>query len=75
MILNDRKMRLIEIADGLKDIKGTCWSYHSSIFGYAEALCKMGAARAKPKEYYQNGIKKLEGRYNRCIALEGNYVE
>lgn len=30
---------------------------------------------AKPKEYYQNGIKKLEGRYNRCIALEGNYVE
>ena len=30
---------------------------------------------AKPKEYYRNAIKKLEGRYNRCIALEGNYVE
>lgn len=30
---------------------------------------------AKPKEYYKNGIEKLEDRYNRCIALEGNYVE
>lgn len=30
---------------------------------------------AKPKEYFKNGIEKLEGRYNRCIAIEGNYVE
>lgn len=29
----------------------------------------------KPKEYYKSGIEKLEDRYNRCIALEGNYVE
>lgn len=29
----------------------------------------------KPKEYYKNGIEKLEDRYTRCIALEGNYVE
>ena len=29
----------------------------------------------KPKEYYKNGIAKLEGRYNRCIELKGNYVE
>jgi len=30
---------------------------------------------AKDKSYYKNGIEKLEDRYNRCIALEGNYVE
>lgn len=30
---------------------------------------------AKPKEFYKSGIEKLEGRYNRCIAMEGNYVE
>lgn len=30
---------------------------------------------AKDKSYYKNGIEKLENRYNRCIALEGNYVE
>ena len=29
----------------------------------------------KPKSYYKNGIVKLEDRYNRCIALEDNYVE
>jgi [histone H3]-lysine36 N-dimethyltransferase SETMAR len=29
----------------------------------------------KTKEYYKSGIEKLEDRYNRCIALEGNYVE
>ncbi|KAF7284497.1 hypothetical protein GWI33_022087 [Rhynchophorus ferrugineus] len=30
---------------------------------------------AKNKSYYKNGIEKLEGRYNRCITLDGNYVE
>lgn len=30
---------------------------------------------AKDKSYYKNGIEKLEDRYNRCIALDGNYVE
>lgn len=30
---------------------------------------------ATSKDYYKNGIEKLEERYNRCIALEGNYVE
>ncbi|KAF7275745.1 hypothetical protein GWI33_011310 [Rhynchophorus ferrugineus] len=30
---------------------------------------------AKDKSYYKNGIEKLEGRYNQCITLEGNYVE
>ncbi|CAG5050863.1 unnamed protein product [Parnassius apollo] len=30
---------------------------------------------AKHKSYYKNGIEKLEDRYNRCIALDGNYVE
>jgi histone-lysine N-methyltransferase SETMAR len=29
----------------------------------------------KPKSYYKSGIEKLEDRYTRCIALEGNYVE
>jgi [histone H3]-lysine36 N-dimethyltransferase SETMAR len=30
---------------------------------------------AKDKSYYKNGIEKLYDRYNRCIALEGNYIE
>ncbi|GFY27095.1 putative DD34D transposase [Trichonephila clavipes] len=30
---------------------------------------------AKDKLYYKNGIEKLYGRYNRCIALEGNYIK
>ncbi|GFT93981.1 putative DD34D transposase [Trichonephila clavipes] len=30
---------------------------------------------AEDKSYYKNGIEKLYGRYNRCIALEGNYIE
>ncbi|GFX39760.1 putative DD34D transposase [Trichonephila clavipes] len=28
--------------------------------------------KAEDKSYYKNGIEKLYGRYNRCIALEGN---
>ncbi|GFX43462.1 putative DD34D transposase [Trichonephila clavipes] len=27
--------------------------------------------KAEDKSYYKNGIEKLYGRYNRCIALEG----
>ena len=30
---------------------------------------------AKDKSYYKNGIEKLYDHYNRCIALEGNYIE
>lgn len=29
----------------------------------------------KDKSYYRNGIEKLFDRYNRCIALEGDYIE
>lgn len=29
---------------------------------------------AKDKSYDKNGIEKLEDRYNRCIALECNYI-
>ena len=29
----------------------------------------------KEKSYYKSGIEKLENRYTRCIALEGNDVE
>ncbi|KAF7264547.1 hypothetical protein GWI33_023066 [Rhynchophorus ferrugineus] len=31
--------------------------------------------KTKDKSYYKNGIKKLEGRYNQRITLEGNFVE
>ncbi|KAM8703159.1 hypothetical protein ACLKA7_007868 [Drosophila subpalustris] len=30
---------------------------------------------AKDERYHKNGIQKLEDRYTRCIALNGNYVE
>jgi hypothetical protein len=30
---------------------------------------------AEEKSYYKNGIEKLYDRYNRCIALEGFYIE
>lgn len=30
---------------------------------------------AKGKWFYKNGIQKLDDRYNRCIALDGNYIE
>jgi len=29
----------------------------------------------KEKSYFRGGIEKLENRFNRCIALEGNYIE
>ncbi|KAF7279609.1 hypothetical protein GWI33_007003 [Rhynchophorus ferrugineus] len=30
---------------------------------------------AKNKSYYKNCIEKLEGFYNQCITLEGNYIQ
>jgi [histone H3]-lysine36 N-dimethyltransferase SETMAR len=30
---------------------------------------------AQPKEFYLNGISKLVNRWQKCIALEGSYVE
>ena len=31
--------------------------------------------QSKDQSYYKNGIEKLHDRYNRCIALDGNYIE
>ena len=28
----------------------------------------------KEKSYYKSGIEKLENRYTRCVAFEGNYL-
>ena len=30
---------------------------------------------AQPEEFYLNGISKLVNRWQKCIALEGSYVE
>ncbi|KAF7262827.1 hypothetical protein GWI33_004005 [Rhynchophorus ferrugineus] len=49
---------------------GTKFSSNEEVIAETEAYCE-----AKDKSYYKNGIEKLEGRYNQCITLEGNYVE
>lgn len=46
MILNDHKIKLIEIAEALRIPKERVGHIIWTTFGYAEALCKMGAARA-----------------------------
>jgi len=28
-----------------------------------------------PAEFFQSGLKKLSGRWERCIAMNGNYIE
>jgi hypothetical protein len=31
--------------------------------------------REQPKSFFSAGIQKLVGRYNKCIVLQGDYVE
>jgi [histone H3]-lysine36 N-dimethyltransferase SETMAR len=41
-----------------------------------EVIVEAGAYfEAISKSYFKNGIEKLYDRYNRCIALEKNYIE
>ncbi|KAM8718589.1 hypothetical protein ACLKA7_001318 [Drosophila subpalustris] len=82
MILEDRKVKLMVIADTLKisdfflfsDLKrmlaGKKFSADEEVIVETEAYFE-----AKDERYYKNGIQKLEDRYTRCIALNGNYVE
>ena len=57
-------------ADLKRMLAGKKFSSNEEVIAETEAYFE-----AKPKSYYKNGIEKLEDRYNRCIALEGNYVE
>lgn len=57
-------------ADLKRMLAGKKFSTNEEVIAETEAYFE-----AKPKSYYKNGIEKLEDRYNRCIALEGNYVE
>ncbi|KAF7281529.1 hypothetical protein GWI33_004565 [Rhynchophorus ferrugineus] len=61
MILNDDLKRMLA---------GKKFSLNEEVIAETEAYFK-----AKDKSYYKNGIEKLEGRYNQCITLKGNYVE
>ncbi|XP_032691619.1 uncharacterized protein LOC116854125 [Odontomachus brunneus] len=51
-------------------LTGKKFSTNEEIIAESEAYFE-----AKEKSYYKNDIEKLHDRYNRCIALEGNYVE
>lgn len=58
------------VSDLKRMLAGKKFSANEEVIAETEAYFE-----AKDKSYYKNGIKKLEDRYNRCIALEGNYVE
>ncbi|XP_031630281.1 histone-lysine N-methyltransferase SETMAR-like [Contarinia nasturtii] len=57
-------------ADLKRMLAGKKFSTNEQVIAETEAYFE-----DKEKSYYKNGIEKLEDRYNRCIALEGNYVE
>lgn len=57
-------------ADLKRMLAGKKFSTNEEVISESEAYFE-----AKEKSYYKNGIEKLHDRYNRCIALEGNYVE
>ncbi|VVC40054.1 Hypothetical protein CINCED_3A010488 [Cinara cedri] len=57
-------------SDLKRTLTGKKFSTNEEVIAETEAYFE-----AKDKSYYKNGIEKLEVRYNRCIALEGNYVE
>ncbi|KAF7267643.1 hypothetical protein GWI33_019133 [Rhynchophorus ferrugineus] len=51
-------------------LAGKTFSSNEEVIAETEAYFE-----AKHKSYCKKGIEKLEGRYNGCIILEGNYVE
>jgi [histone H3]-lysine36 N-dimethyltransferase SETMAR len=57
-------------ADLKRMLAGKKFSTNEEVIAETEAYFE-----AKEKSYYKNGIEKLYGRYNRCIALERNYIE
>jgi len=57
-------------ADLKRMLAGKKFSSDEEVIAETEAYFK-----DKNKSYYKNGIEKLCDRYNRCIDLEGNYIE
>lgn len=57
-------------ADLKRMLAGKKFSSDEEVIAETEAYFK-----DKDKSYYKNGIEKLCNRYNRCIDLEGNYIE
>jgi len=57
-------------ADLKRMLAGKKFSSDEEVIAETEAYFE-----TREKSYYKNGIEKLYDRYNRCIALEGNYIE
>ncbi len=57
-------------ADPKKMLQGKRFGSNEEVIAANEAYFK-----AKDKSFYEHGIKKLEKRWNDCIALEGDYVD
>lgn len=60
----------ILFSDLKRMLAGNKFSANEEVIAETEAYFE-----AKDKLYYKNSIEKLYDRYNRCIALEGNYIE
>jgi hypothetical protein len=61
---------LFLFADLTKMLAGKKFSPNEEVIAETEAYLE-----AISKSYYKNGIEKFYDRYNRCIALEGFYIE
>jgi hypothetical protein len=44
-------------------------------FAIQENLCTLGTADAEAAFWYEEGISKLVSRYNKCLIVQGDYVE
>jgi hypothetical protein len=53
------------VADGSRIRRGADKSFAFPIFLFA----------AQPKEFFLDGLKKLEQRSHKCVQLRGEYVE
>ena len=44
-------------------------------FAIPQNLCTLGTADAEAAFWYEKGISKLVSRYDKCLNVQGDYVE
>jgi hypothetical protein len=71
--MHDRKLNACKIVCLPIFYSWLCWNIHT---GADKSLAfRIFLFAAQPKEFFLEGLKKLEQRSHKCVELRGEYVE
>ena len=76
IIRENRRFTISEVYERCPEVSRTVvYEIVTKTFAIPQNLCTLGIADAEAAFWYEEGISKLVSRYDKCLNVQGDYVE